>query len=106
MQMQRAKSPLPEPAPDIAAARTTGATSEELEKRIAAELMEGSPTLFLDNLNNTAFKSDLLASSITERPAKVRVLGRSQMVALNASALVILTGNGLTVSEDLARRFI
>jgi hypothetical protein len=85
---------------------TAGATSEELEKRIAAELMEGSPALFLDNLNNTAFKSDLLASAITERPAKVRVLGRSQMVPLNASAFVILTGNGLTVSEDLARRFI
>ena len=28
------------------------------------------------------------------------------MVPFNASALVILTGNGLTVSEDLARRFI
>jgi hypothetical protein len=85
---------------------TAGATSDELEKRIAAELMEGSPALFLDNLNNTAFKSDLLASAITERPAKVRLLGRSQMVPLNASAFVILTGNGLTVSEDLARRFI
>jgi hypothetical protein len=85
---------------------TAGGTSEELEKRIAAELMEGSSALFLDNLNNTAFKSDLLASAITERPAKVRVLGKSQMVLLNASALVILTGNGLTVSEDLARRFI
>ena len=85
---------------------TAGATSEELEKRIAAELMEGSPALFLDNLNNTAFKSDLLASAITERPAKVGVLGRSQMVPLNSSTFVILTGNGLTVSEDLARRFI
>ena len=31
---------------------TAGATAEELEKRIAAELMEGSPALFLDNLNN------------------------------------------------------
>ena len=62
--------------------------------------------LFLDNLNNAAFSSDLLASVITERPARVRVLGRSQMVQLNASAFVILTGNGLTVSEDLARRFI
>jgi len=71
-----------------------------------AELIEGSPALFLDNLNNTAFKSDLLASAITERPARVRPLGKSQMVPLNASALVILTGNGLTVSEDLARRFI
>jgi hypothetical protein len=85
---------------------TAGGTPEELEKRISAELMEGSPALFLDNLNNTAFKSDLLASAITERPAKVRVLGKSLMVPLNASALVILTGNGLTVSEDLARRFI
>ncbi len=85
---------------------TAGGTAEELEKRIAAELIEGSPALFLDNLNNTAFKSDLLASAITERPARVRLLGRSQMVPLNATAFVILTGNGLTVSEDLARRFI
>ena len=63
---------------------TAGATAEELEKRIAAELIEGSPALFLDNLNNTAFKSNLLASAITERPARVRLLGRSQMVPLNA----------------------
>jgi hypothetical protein len=85
---------------------TSGANAEELEKRIAAELIEGSPVLFLDNLNNTAFRSNLLASAITERPARVRVLGRSQMVPLNATAFVILTGNGLSVSEDLARRFI
>ena len=85
---------------------TAGGSAEELEKRIAAELIEGSPALFLDNLNNTAFKSNLLASAITERPARVRLLGRSQMVPLNASAFVILTGNGLTVSEDLARRFV
>jgi hypothetical protein len=85
---------------------TAGATAEELEKRIAADLIEGSPALFLDNLNNTAFKSNLLASAITERPARIRLLGRSQMVPLNASAFVILTGNGLTVSEDLARRFL
>ncbi|MEQ8652420.1 MAG: hypothetical protein RIC87_08150 [Kiloniellales bacterium] len=85
---------------------TGGTGNEELEKRIAAELIEGSPVLFLDNLNNRAFRSDLLASAITERPARVRILGRSQMVPLNASALVILTGNGLRVSEDLARRFI
>jgi hypothetical protein len=85
---------------------TAGASAEELEKRIAAELIEGSPALFLDNLNNTAFRSNLLASAITERPARVRLLGRSQMVPLNATAFVILTGNGLTVSEDLARRFV
>jgi hypothetical protein len=85
---------------------TAGGTTEELEKRIAAELIEGGPVLFLDNLNNTAFRSNLLASVITERPARIRVLGRSQMLPLNSSAFVILTGNGLSVSEDLARRFI
>ena len=85
---------------------TAGATAEELEKRIASELMGGSSALFIDNLNNTNFRSDLLASAITERPARVRLLGKSQMVPLNASALVLLTGNGLSLSEDLARRFL
>ena len=85
---------------------TAGANTEEVEKRIAAELIEASPVLFLDNLNNTTFKSDLLASVMTERPARVRLLGRSQMATLNTSAFVVLTGNGLSVSEDLARRFV
>jgi len=85
---------------------TSGANAEELEKRIAAELIGGSPALFLDNQNGRSFKSDLLASAITERPASVRILGKSQMVPLNASSFVVLTGNALTVSEDLARRFI
>ena len=85
---------------------TSGATSEATGKRIAAELIQGGPALFIDNLNNTSFKSDLLASAITESPARVRLLGQSTMMPLNASALVILTGNGLAVSEDLARRFI
>ncbi len=55
---------------------TSGAKAEELEKRIAAELMQGNPVLFLDNLNNTAFRSNLLASAITERPSRVRLLGQ------------------------------
>ena len=85
---------------------TAGANTEEVEKRVAAELIEASPVLFLDNLNNTTFKSDLLASVMTERPARIRLLGRSQMATLNTSAFVVLTGNGLSVSEDLARRFV
>ena len=48
-------------------AATAGATAEELEKRIAAELIEASAALFLDNLNNMQLKSNLLASAMTER---------------------------------------
>ncbi len=88
------------------AAVTAGSTPDELDKRIGAELMGGGPVVFLDNLNDTALRSDALASAITERPARVRVLGRSLMVPLNASAFIALTGNGLTVREDLARRFL
>lgn len=85
---------------------TAGGKLQELEARLAAELMASGPVIFLDNLNDRALKSDLLASALTERPARVRVLGKSEMVPMNATAFVILTGNGLTVSEDLARRFI
>ena len=88
------------------AAVTGGNTVKELDLRIGAELMQGGPVLFLDNLNGLNVRSDTLASVITERPARVRVLGRSDMVRLNPSALIVLTGNGLTVGEDLARRFL
>jgi hypothetical protein len=85
---------------------TAGGTAEELDKRITAALMEAGPTLFLDNVNGTALKSDVLASVITERPAAVRPLGRSATVELNATALIAVTGNGLLLSEDMARRFL
>ena len=85
---------------------TGGGNREETEKRITSELVEGGPTLFLDNLNNTSFRSDQLASAITERLARVRIFGKTEMALINAKALVMLTGNGLSVSEDLARRFL
>lgn len=87
-------------------ALTAGGTAEELDKRITAALMEAGATLFLDNVNSTALKSDVLASAITERPAAVRPLGRSATVQLNPTALVAVTGNGLLLSEDMARRFL
>lgn len=85
---------------------TAGGTLEELEKRIAAALMQAKPILFLDNINGTALKSDLLASAITENPAEIRPLGSSRTVPLNSTAFIGITGNGLSLSEDLARRFL
>jgi hypothetical protein len=85
---------------------TTGSERHELDKRLAAELIEAQPVLFLDNANGIALRSDTLASVMTERPARVRVLGETRMVLLNSAAFVAVTGNGLTVTEDLARRFI
>jgi hypothetical protein len=85
---------------------TMGGDRQELDKRLAAELIEAQPALFLDNANGVALRSDTLASVLTERPARVRILGQTRMMPLNATAFVAITGNGLTVTEDLARRFI
>jgi len=57
-------------------------------------------------VNAATLRSDMLASILTERPARVRVLGESRMVPLNSAVWVAVTGNGLTVSEDLVRRFL
>jgi hypothetical protein len=85
---------------------TPGHDRQELDKRLVATLIEACPAVFLDNLNSTALRSNTLASVLTERPAHVRVMGRSEMVPLNCAAFVAVTGNGLSVSEDLARRFL
>jgi hypothetical protein len=57
-------------------------------------------------VNGVALKSAMLASAITESPAEIRILGKTQMTKLNSTALFFVTGNGLRISEDLARRFI
>jgi hypothetical protein len=87
-------------------AMTAGGTAEELDKRIVAALIGAESVVFLDNVNGMALRSDALASAITERPAYVRILGQSVTVALNATAFICVTGNGIVLSEDLARRFL
>ncbi len=85
---------------------TAGANVKELELRLGAALMEAAPVTFLDNVNDGALQSNLLASVLTERPAAVRVLGLSKNVSLNPSSFMAITGNGLDLSEDLVRRFL
>jgi hypothetical protein len=69
-------------------------------------VMEGAPVLFMDNINGTLLRSNTLASLTTERPSGVRELGKSRMIKLEHASFIVLTGNGLVVSEDLARRFV
>lgn len=89
-----------------ASAFTAGKEAAELEKRIASALIEARQVVAIDNANMTSISCDLLASALTERKVVVRPLGSSQMLPLWAKAFVALTGNGLSVSEDLARRFL
>ena len=67
---------------------TRGGDRQELDKRLASDLIEAAPILFLDNVNGTILRSDILASVLTERPARIRALGRTQMVTLNSTAFI------------------
>src|SRR5579864_5934307 len=58
---------------------TAGGDRNELDKRLAADLIGAAPALLLDNVNGTNLRSDTLASVLTERPAKVRILGETRM---------------------------
>ena len=77
-----------------------------MDKRLVSEVIEGNPIVFMDNVNGMLLRSNTLASFLTERPSGVRMLGRSQMIRIELATFFALTGNGLTVSEDLARRFV
>jgi hypothetical protein len=79
---------------------------DELDKQVSSALLDGGPSLLLDNFNNMTLASSILASALTERPSKVRVFGKLKLVTLNALAFIVATGNGLVLSQDIVRRFI
>jgi putative DNA primase/helicase len=85
---------------------TSGHNEEELDKRLTAGLVEAQPSLFLDNFNAKNLRSDILASALTENPAKVRVMGQTKNVPLYVCTFIGITGNGVAIAEDMARRLL
>lgn len=85
---------------------TSGHSADEFEKRISAALIQSIPCVLLDNINGRTLKSDTLASALTERPAQIRKFGVTELLLLNSSAFIAVTGNSLMLAEDLVRRFI
>jgi hypothetical protein len=78
---------------------------EEIEKRIAAAAIAGSPTLFFDN-GKRHISSGSLERAITATHLEGRVLGKSQSYQIENMMTVFLTGNGATISGDLRRRVL
>jgi hypothetical protein len=85
---------------------TPGSEKTELDKRVASALLQSGSVIFLDNANGTALRSDTLASAITERQVSIRPFGQTRLIQIKSTAWIAVTGNGLSVSEDLARRFL
>jgi hypothetical protein len=85
---------------------TSGHDAGEFDKRLTAALVQAHPAVFLDNFNAKELASDILASALTESPAQVRTMGHTKMVPLFVRTFLGITGNGVEIAEDMARRLL
>ena len=80
-------------------------SDDELRKKLLAVLREGAQILIFDNLNGV-IHSDILCAALTNESFKDRVLGVSETIEVSTRALIMLTGNNLTIGGDLCRRVL
>jgi hypothetical protein len=91
-------------APDVWP-HTQGRDDEEARKRLFTALRGGSKALIWDNVTGV-FDSASMAAFITADTMVDRVLGKSEAIRIPNRALLILTGNNLSLAGDLPRRVI
>ena len=78
---------------------------DEWRKRITAVLAEGPSIILLDNLNRL-LDAGSLASVLTSRRWKDRILGVSKTARLPNTALWLASGNNTRLSRELIRRTV
>ena len=91
-------------APDIWP-HTQGRDDEETRKRLFTALRTGGKALIWDNVIGI-FDSASMAAFITADAMIDRVLGKSEAIRIPNRAMLILTGNNLSLAGDLPRRVI
>jgi hypothetical protein len=79
---------------------------DELEKVLNSSVLAGSPYLIFDNVDwkGQQVRSVLLDEFLSNSEKEVRVMGGNQLALRKLSAVTLMTGNGVTLSTDLARR--
>jgi putative DNA primase/helicase len=90
-----------QPCPVMAAGRT----EEETEKRLGAALLAGQPIISIDNVNGE-LGGDALCQIIERPVVEIRILGKSQLVRIEARCTVLATGNNLVLVGDMTRRVV
>ena len=85
---------------------STGANTEETEKRLGAALLAGQPLISIDNISGE-LGGDALCQIIERPVVEIRVLGRSERVRIEARGTSLYaTGNNFVVLGDVCRRVI
>lgn len=82
-----------------------GVNEEENRKQIDSAVMEGRPVILFDNVE-AEIRGARLAEILTEPEVAIRPLGQTAMVDAPCAAIVMATGNNLTVAADMTRRVL
>ena len=99
---------------DIASVIATGreagvtpqcASEEEMEKRLATELLEGAAAIAVDNCTHP-LDGNLLCSMLTQATINIRPLGVSKRITVPTSVFLSCTGNNLIIAGDMTRRVV
>ncbi|WP_291988398.1 hypothetical protein [Candidatus Accumulibacter sp. ACC007] len=80
-----------------------GHDDAETEKRLAGVLLAGDACIALDNIERP-LKGELLCQVASQQFVRLRPLGASGMVSIPTHALLVATGNNLSIVGDLKRR--
>jgi hypothetical protein len=88
-----------------AEATTEGRDEDEWRKRLLAVLCEAPVLVLLDNLKRP-LDSGALASALTVRVWKDRILGVSKTAALPVTCTWLATGNNTELSHEMVRRTV
>ncbi|MGB7976301.1 MAG: hypothetical protein WCF81_18585 [Roseiarcus sp.] len=84
---------------------SAGGDDVELEKRLVASLLTGSPIISIDNCSRP-IGGDLLCQMLTQPMVRPRILGKSETPTCPTGAFVAGTGQNFTAIGDMERRTI
>lgn len=82
-----------------------GHDEAEAEKRLAGVLLAGDACIVIDNIERP-MRGDLLCQVTTQQFVRLRPLGASGMLSIATHALMVATGNNLSIRGDLKRRVV
>jgi hypothetical protein len=88
-----------------ASALTFPRSAEEVGKVLASIMREGAELAYFDNLSAMVEGAEM-ASALTARRYKARVLGSTATLDVAVRCTFILTGNMVTASPELSRRLV
>ena len=86
--------------------KTLQGNDDEIKKEIISSLIGSAPVLFFDEVGGQEIDSVSLRTLATAETFSGRLLGSSKEVNLSTRTLILLTGNNIAPSADMARRML